>query len=92
MENTNRRDLARAGQHYFLEVLGEERIKDISVVSFSAVEQMGLPYQIDILATHPEKLAPIVLSAFMGSIGCSSAACVKEQYSGIPKGHQILRS
>ncbi|MEZ0604703.1 type VI secretion system Vgr family protein [Paraburkholderia sp. IW21] len=61
MENQNGHDIARHGQHYFLEVLGEERIKDISVVSFSALEKMGQPYRIDIVATHPEELTRDVI-------------------------------
>ncbi|MGF6901139.1 type VI secretion system Vgr family protein [Paraburkholderia sp. GAS348] len=56
MENPNGHGIARRGQHYFLEVLGDEQVKDISVVSFSALEKMGQPYWIDIVATHPEKL------------------------------------
>ncbi len=52
----NARKAVTGRQVYFLEVLGTERINDISVVSFSAVEKMGQPYRIDIAATHPEEL------------------------------------
>ncbi|WP_157766739.1 type VI secretion system Vgr family protein, partial [Caballeronia sordidicola] len=40
---------------YFLQVVGEERIKDISIVSFKLTEKAGEPYRIDIVATHPIK-------------------------------------
>ncbi|HEX3637767.1 MAG TPA: type VI secretion system tip protein VgrG [Paraburkholderia sp.] len=43
-------------QRYLLEVLGTDKDKDISVVSFRAIEKMGQPYRIDIVATHPEQL------------------------------------
>ena len=49
-------------QPYYLEVLGnKEKIKDISVVSFRAVEKMGEPYRIDIFATHPQRLSRDVI-------------------------------
>lgn len=47
---------ATGRQPYYLEVLGEERINDISVVSFRLVEKMGEPYRIDLAATYPLKL------------------------------------
>ena len=43
-------------EKYFLQVLGPERISDISIVSYSAVEKMGQPYRIDIVAACPQKL------------------------------------
>ncbi|SEB00728.1 contractile injection system protein, VgrG/Pvc8 family [Paraburkholderia sartisoli] len=43
-------------QPYHLEVLGEERINDISVVSFRIVEKMGQPYRINLVATHLQRL------------------------------------
>lgn len=61
MENRNGHDITRLSPHYFLEVLGEHRVKDISIVSFSALEKMGQPYRIDIVATHPEKLTRDVI-------------------------------
>ncbi|WP_341317363.1 type VI secretion system tip protein VgrG [Paraburkholderia sp. IMGN_8] len=54
----NAKKLTGDGDHekYFLQVLGPERISDISVVSYRTVERMGQPYRIDIVATFPEKL------------------------------------
>ena len=43
-------------QSYFLEVPGTASAKDLSVVSFEAVERMGEPYQITIQLTHPDNL------------------------------------
>ena len=44
-------------QSYFLEVPGTASAKDLSVVSFEAIERMGEPYQITIQLTHPDSLA-----------------------------------
>ena len=44
-------------QAYFLDVLGTANAKDLSVVSFKAVERMGEPYRITIELTHPDKLS-----------------------------------
>ncbi|MEJ0003713.1 MAG: type VI secretion system tip protein VgrG [Pararobbsia sp.] len=44
-------------QSYFLDVPGAENAKDLSVVSFGAVERMGEPYRITIELTHPEALS-----------------------------------
>ncbi|MFM0064744.1 type VI secretion system Vgr family protein [Paraburkholderia aspalathi] len=62
-------DVARAAssqalagrQPYYLEVLGEERINDISVVSFRVNEKMGQPYRIDLVATHSQQLTREVI-------------------------------
>ncbi|WP_175948453.1 type VI secretion system Vgr family protein [Burkholderia pyrrocinia] len=44
-------------QSYFLDVPGTVNAKDLSVVSFKAVERMGEPYWITIELTHPDKLS-----------------------------------
>jgi type VI secretion system secreted protein VgrG len=44
-------------QRYFLKVLGQEKLKDISVVSFTLSEKMGEPYHIDINVRHSHRLA-----------------------------------
>ncbi|WP_096725117.1 type VI secretion system Vgr family protein [Paraburkholderia acidicola] len=44
-------------QSYFLEVLGTANTKDLSVVSFRAVERMGEPYRITIELTHRDRLS-----------------------------------
>jgi type VI secretion system secreted protein VgrG len=41
---------------YSLQVLGNEKIKDIAIVSFTLAEKAGEPYRIEIVATHPNKL------------------------------------
>lgn len=55
--------LQRSGDHekYFLEVLGEEQLTGISVLSFCLVERMGEPYRIEIVATHSLKLTRDVI-------------------------------
>ena len=44
-------------QSHFLDVTGPANSRDLSVVSFNAVERMGEPYRITIELTHPERLA-----------------------------------
>ncbi|MCX4138477.1 type VI secretion system tip protein VgrG [Paraburkholderia sp. SEWSISQ10-3 4] len=46
---------------FFIEVFGPERISDISVVSYRAVEKMGQSYRIDIVAACPRKLTRDVI-------------------------------
>ena len=46
---------------YFIEVFGAERISDISVVSYRAVEKMGQSYRVDIVAACPQKLTRDVI-------------------------------
>jgi type VI secretion system secreted protein VgrG len=41
---------------YSLYILGEERISDISIVSFTLAERAGEPYRIEIVATYPTRL------------------------------------
>ncbi|WP_211709307.1 contractile injection system protein, VgrG/Pvc8 family, partial [Paraburkholderia aspalathi] len=44
-----------------IEVFGAERISDISVVSYRAVEKMGQSYRVDIVAACPQKLTRDVI-------------------------------
>jgi type VI secretion system secreted protein VgrG len=44
-------------QSYFLDVTGPANGRELSVVSFSAVERIGEPYCVTIELTHPETLA-----------------------------------
>ncbi|WP_308706117.1 type VI secretion system tip protein VgrG [Paraburkholderia sp. BL25I1N1] len=44
-------------QSYFLDVTGPGNGRDLSVVSFTAVERMGEPYRVTVELTHPESLA-----------------------------------
>ena len=44
-------------QSYFLDVPGTGNAKDLSVVSFEAVERMGEPYRVSIELTHPDSLS-----------------------------------
>ncbi|GAB3626082.1 Actin cross-linking toxin VgrG1 [Pandoraea terrae] len=44
-------------QSYFLDVPSAATAKDLSVVSFEAVERMGQPYRITLTLTHPDALS-----------------------------------
>jgi type VI secretion system secreted protein VgrG len=43
-------------QSYFVEVIGPANSRQLSVVSFSAIERMGDPYRVTIELTHPDSL------------------------------------
>ncbi|CAE6821442.1 hypothetical protein R69746_06068 [Paraburkholderia aspalathi] len=46
-------------QSYFLDVPGAGNAKDLSVVSFEAVERVGEPYRVSIELTHPDSLSRV---------------------------------
>lgn len=48
-------------EKYFLQVLGPEKIRDIAVVSYSAVETAGQSYRFDIVATYSQQLKRSVI-------------------------------
>ncbi len=54
---TTAREAPTGRQSYFLDVAGAANARDLSVVSFEAVERMGEPYRITIELTHPDELS-----------------------------------